>query len=284
MLDWSLPWYDVNIFLERFNPVWFPYAERNILIPNPEWFVDEQLGQLAGIDEVFCKSEVALRVFHALGKKVKWTGFTGQDCWGGTLAAIRPMRALHLAGRSENKGTPRVLEAWRRHPEWPPLTVVQRPLDVTSPLDTAPADNIHFLVGRLSELDVQRLRQEHPLWILPSEVEGYGQTLVEGLSVGAIVVTTDAAPMNEIVGPDRGVLVRAQQVGRMRLAYRNVVELAALEAAISTVLDWTLERRMEIGSAARKWFVDNDRRFRHSFPEALRKVSDTSGANDGPCI
>ena len=273
LLGWTQPWYDINIFLERFHPAWFPYALRNILIPNPEWFVDEQLQNFAGIDEVFCKSEDAVKTFSALGKNARWIGFTGRDLWEGTLAAARPMRALHVAGRSEHKGTRYVLEAWRRHPEWPELTVVQRPLDAATTLDTVPARNIHFVAGRLSEQEIQNLRREHPLWILPSEVEGYGQTLVEGLSVGAIVVTTDAPPMNEIVQPDRGVLVRARYVDAVHLGSRYAVEPQALDEAVCDVLGWTLERRLATGTAARKWFLENDLRFRRDFSTALESLN-----------
>jgi hypothetical protein len=273
VLGWTQPWYDTNLFLERFSPLWFGYAKQNILIPNPEWFVDEQFEHFAGIDEVFCKTEEAAGIFQALGKKVTWTGFTGRDCWEGTLAATRPMRALHLAGRSELKGTRYVLEVWRRHPEWPELTVVKRPHGDISELDTSPANNLRFMVERLSEKDIQVIRQEHPLWILPSEVEGYGQTLSEGLSVGAIVMTTDAAPMNEIIRPDRGVLVRARHADRMHLGNRYIVESEALEVAVSNVLDWTPERRLAVGAAARKWFVENDQRFRRDISDSLGSVS-----------
>ena len=273
LLGWTQPWYDINIFLERFHPVWFPYATQNILVPNPEWFADEQLQHLAGIDEVFCKTQDAMQVFKALGKRSRWVGFTGRDFWQGTLAAVRPMRALHLAGRSEHKGTRYVLESWRRHPEWPELTVVQRPLDPATRLDTTPAGNIRFVAGRLSEQEIQHLRQEHPLWILPSEVEGYGQTLVEGLSVGAIVMTTDSPPMNEIVQPDRGVLVRARHAGALQLGSRYAVEPQALDDAVCDVLGWTLERRLATGTAARKWFLENDVRFRRDFTTALENLN-----------
>lgn len=272
LLNWMLPRYDVNIFLERFHPSWFPTARKNVLIPNPEWFMPGEAPNLGGIDAVLCKSQDAVTTFSALGKSARWVGFTSENRYAGKVAAGEPMRALHVAGRSPHKGTAGLLSVWRKHPEWPMLTVVQRPLDEHTILDTVPAANIRFLTHRLTDAEILELQHTHPLHVMPSEVEGYGQAIAEAMSIGAIVLTTDAAPMNELVQPGRGIVVATHEIGKLHLATLVRADDAALEAAIADVLTWTVERCTAVGTAAREWFVANDKRFHADFPIALRDV------------
>lgn len=240
--------------------------------------MEEQLAQLPGIDVVFCKMHHAVDVFNGLGKTTRWIGFTSSDHFNGTLAASQPVCALHLAGRSIDKGTDRVVAAWRLHPEWPALTVVQRPHVGKFELDTTPAPNIRFLTHSLEDEEILALQLGHALHVLPSEVEGYGQTIVEAMSVGAVVVTTDAPPMNELVTCERGVLVAVGPRTPMRLGFRiqadaSVSTASALEAAMTQVLAWPTEVRTAIGAAARAWFTRNDVRFRDDFVQVIKKLA-----------
>lgn len=271
-LEWWLPRFDVNVFLERFHPSWFPFARHNVLIPNPEWFMEEQMAHLPGIDVVFCKTQHAVEVFNRLGKTTRWVGFTSSDHFNGTVAASQPLRALHLAGRSIDKGTDVVVAVWRLHPEWPALTVVQRPHVGKFGLDTTPAPNIRFLTHRLEDQEILALQRGHALHVLPSEVEGYGQTIVEALGVGAVVVTTDAPPMNELVTGERGVLVGVGPGTPMRLGVRVQADALALDSAIAQALSWPAETRTVIGMAAREWFTCNDARFRVEFVQAVKSL------------
>lgn len=262
-----LPRYDINLFLERVHPGWFPFANRNVLIPNPEWFLEDHRLHLSGIDLVLCKTADAQRAFQELGKDTRWIGFTAEDRGHESLAATRtPLRALHVAGRSEHKGTRQVIDAWARHPEWTELTVVQRVPDTGSVLYAPTLPNVRYVSERLSDEAILSLQREHALYVLPSEVEGYGQSLVEGMSLGAIVITTDAPPMNELVTPERGVVVKAGDGEPFRLGHRYKVLLPALEQAVADVLSWSPDRRERIGAAARAWYIENDRRFRADFP------------------
>lgn len=265
--------HDMNLFLERIHPGWYPFASLNVLIPNPEWFRDELRGHLSGIDHVLCKTVDAQRTFEALGKRASWIGFTAQDRGGSSLAASDPqVKALHVAGRSEHKGTRAVIDAWARHPEWPQLTVVQRVLDAGTSLYAPTLSNVRYFSDRLSDEALLALQREHAIYILPSEVEGYGQALVEGMSLGAVVITTAAPPMNELVSPERGLLVEARAGQPLHLGCRYEVLGAALEAAVEQVLSWSPEQRVRIGAAARAWYVENDRRFRADFPPLIASL------------
>lgn len=261
--------FDVNLFLEVVAPYWFWLARHNLVVPNPEFFIYDYL--LDHIDHVLCKTQHAVEAFGDTGK-ASLIGFTSMDRWAGAPAASGPLRALHVAGRSPLKGTAAVLAAWRRHPEWPPLTVVQRPFNGET-LDTTPSVNVNFVTHRVSDAELIAMQRDHAICIGPSEVEGFGHSIVEAMSAGAVVITTDGPPMNEIVRPDRGVLVATSPAGAMARGTRFEVGVDAVEAAVCKALALSPRERTALGFAARRWFVENDMSFRQSFPRVLAEVT-----------
>jgi len=269
---------DINVFLETVLPNWLPYARKNVLIPNPEWFREENLAYMHQIDRVLCKSESARQMFAGKGYRAQWIGFSGKDHFAGELAAGHAPSALHQAGRSEHKGTRFVVEAWRRHPEWPMLTVLRRSELSAPDFDVSPANNIRFIQERLSDEDMLALQRQHPIHVMPSETEGYGQALSESLSVGAVVVTTDAPPMNELIARDRGMLVGAGTGVPMNFGFRYQVEVAALEMTLAEVFSWSREARLAMGQAARQWFLENHCRFCHDFSAVLTDIATNRAA------
>ncbi|HEN46783.1 MAG TPA: glycosyl transferase family 1, partial [Mizugakiibacter sp.] len=95
--------FDFNLMVERIRPEYFAEADRNLLLPNPEWFADEDRPWLSRLDGVLAKTRHAERIFRELGCTVHWVGFRSEDRL--DRAVPRETRFFHLAGRSENKGT-----------------------------------------------------------------------------------------------------------------------------------------------------------------------------------
>lgn len=259
--------YDVNLMLERIRPEVFPLARHNVLLPHPEWFDPRDRAALASIDRVFALTRHAVPIFEHLGKRVDYVGFTSEDRRDADVPRQRAF--FHLAGRSPNKGTEPLLALWRRHPEWPLLTVVQNP---RAARPGAPAPNIRHLIDYLDDAALRRLQNAHRFHVCPSETEGFGHYLVEAMALGAVTITLDAPPMNEMITPERGLRVPFARTGTQNLATTYFYDEAAMEAAIERALaldDAQLER---IGAAARTWFEHNDRSFRErigSVVEAL---------------
>ena len=84
--------------------------------------------------------------------------------------------------------------------------------------------------------------------------EGFGHLIVESMSCGAVVVTTDGAPMNELVTPERGLLVRAARSEPMALATRYFVDPLDLERQVARILAMPPEDRRRLGDSARRWY------------------------------
>jgi Glycosyl transferases group 1 len=259
--------FDVNLMLEHVRPEYFPLARHNVLMPNPEWFVSSDIARLPGFDRVFVKTRHAEKIFGDLGCRTTFTGFTSPDRNDGSVRRERAF--FHLAGRSQNKNTEPLLALWRRHPWWPRLTVVQNPRTAKP---GPPAANIEHRVDYLDDTQLRELQNAHRFHLCPSETEGFGHYLVEAMSLGAVTLTLDAAPMNELITPERGVLVPVARTGRQNLAATNFFDEAAMTAAIERMIALDDNAAAMIGAAARSWFEGNDRAFRQRVDAAVRDL------------
>lgn len=260
------PTFELNIHLEEIDPECLPFARRNILIPNHEWFRRWQLRYLRSMDEVWVKTHVAERPFADLGCRVRYLGWTSLDKGLSNANCSAPLTALHIAGRSGAKGTEALLDAWGEHPRWPLLRVLRREHGYDGrPIPwraRSPAANVQIITDRVEENALAGLQHESAIHLCPSEVEGFGHIIHEAMSVGALVITTDAPPMNEMITPETGLLVAADHSKPQRFGRRYYVNRADLATKIQAALDMTEQRRRSLGRAARVRFEEHRAAFR----------------------
>ncbi len=259
--------FDANIFLERVFPRWFGSAATNLLIPNQERFPRRHLKHLRQIDHVLCKSRHAEEIFSRLGHSTRFIGFTSSDL---RDESIRPdyQSFFHLAGRSTLKGTETILKLWANHPQWPDLTIVQ--CKENAPKDV-PA-NVKLITDYIPHEEIKQHLNSHGIHLCPSLSEGWGHYIVEAMSCGAVVVTTDAPPMNELVTPARGVLVPYHHSEPRHLGTNFRVDPDKLEKNIHDLLLMPAEKKVIMGNHARRWFEENDTTFRRNLPQTLEEI------------
>ncbi|MEA2827990.1 MAG: hypothetical protein QOG43_2429 [Actinomycetota bacterium] len=261
--------FDVVIFLQVVVEAWLGVGSRTALIPNPEWFLDEHVELLPGIDLVLAKTHDAMAAFQALSCDVELVRFTSRDCW---LPAVeRDYRAfVHVAGKSHQKGTNTMVDVWAAHPDFPRLTIVRtRPRRSRRRMPP----NVTLLDDYLPAGWVQVLQNQAGVHVCPSEAEGWGHHIVEGLSVGAVVITTDAPPMNEVVRPDRGILCGYLSRAPQRLGTSYQVSPDALAAAVRSTLEREPDELAAMGRRARAFFLDNDADFRRRLVAAVGRLA-----------
>jgi len=254
---------DLQIFLERVYKRCLPLAERNVLIPNPEWFSAKWECLLPRFDRVLCKTAHAETLFRDMGCDTRRVGFTSRDLL--DVDVPRERAFFHLAGRSVAKGTRAVIEAWERHPEWPRLTVLQHPKMVATP---SRAPNVAHIVDYVDAHALRRMQNSHLFHLCPSETEGFGHYLAEAMGVGAVVLTTDGPPMNELVTSATGILIPAADRIRRGLVDHFMVDVAGIESAVAAALALDDSSCQALGQAARTVFVTRDRNFREGLSAA----------------
>eukprot|EP00697_Spironema_sp_BW2_P000372 gnl/Spiro4/10468_TR5607_c0_g1_i1.p3 gnl/Spiro4/10468_TR5607_c0_g1~~gnl/Spiro4/10468_TR5607_c0_g1_i1.p3 ORF type:complete len:292 (+),score=-43.54 gnl/Spiro4/10468_TR5607_c0_g1_i1:3332-4207(+) len=196
---------DINIFIQAIKSDCLKLATKNWFIPNAEIGMFG-VKELRSMDLILCRTHDAERIFKQLGMPTFYLGFTGNDCF---LPGVEKnfLQCLHLAGKSPFKGTPFVINAWKDQALMPRLVGVITPTNAHASLcissKSLESNNFEWTRGRLSENELRNLQNSCGVHLCPSIAEGYGHYIVEAMSVGAVVLTTDAPPMNEFITDKR---------------------------------------------------------------------------------
>ena len=229
--------FDVAIHLEHVEPRHLGHAKENWYIPNAEWHMEGARNALdAGrFSRVLCKTRQAERVFSAMTDRAVFTGFECRDRF---LPEVERERVfMHAPGQSGFRGTKAVCEAFEGGV---PATLV--------------------FPRSMPESEYRREQNRCLFHLCTSELEGWGHTLHEALSVGAIVVTVDGPPMNEY----EGVTYRIPTVRRdeFRLVERMIVDRKGVKAAIEWCLSLSAEEIARLSALAREAFEREREEFR----------------------
>jgi hypothetical protein len=267
----------VNLMLEHVWPQFLHTADLNIAVPNPEWFDRRDRRLLATLDGIWAKTHQTQTLFNQLGCRTAFIGFDSEDRYQAGVARERSF--FHLAGKSQMKGTEPLLRLWQRHPEWPTLVVLYH---VAGGREMPSAANIRWYRDYLPDEELRVLQNRSRFHLCLSEAEGWGHYIVEALSVGAVTLTLDAAPMNELVQSDRGVLVSCTRRGRQHLADTVGFDDAALEGAVQHALALDEAQLARLGAAARAWFLDNRSGFAGRIGQALARLDGAGALHAGP--
>ncbi len=262
------PHYDINLFVEDVTEGWLNTARVNCLVPHQEWFTEAHRELLPRLDWLLCKTRFALETFSGQGVGTKLIGFTSPDRFDKTVQKDYSA-CIHLGGSSMQKGSRTVNTVWLRNPSWPPLSLFWN--NPRGTLVNGP--NVRCELKALDDARVRLMQNMHGIHLCPSEAEGFGHSLVEAMSCKAVVVTTDAPPMNELVGPDRGVLVRYHRTERQGAGTNFYVDPDDFEEKVNAVLNMDPSRRRALGENAREWYLENDRVFKANLVELLQGIA-----------
>ena len=124
----------------------------------------------------------------------------------------------------------------------------------------------------LSSSELRRLQNQHAFHVCLSETEGWGHYIAEAMGCGAVVVTCDAPPMNELVTPERGALVAAHRSRSFNLAQLYEFDEQAMEATMQRLIAMSDEDIGALGLRARQWFESNHQAFAGRLDKALRTL------------
>ncbi|PHS68216.1 MAG: hypothetical protein COB23_09585 [Methylophaga sp.] len=266
--------FTVNIYLEEIRPRNLSIAKKNIMIPNLEWLHKETYALFPRMDLFVCKTASAKTFCDEKNFPAVFTSFTTRSPYEPQFKQ-KPNSFAHIAGKSETKGTVPLAELWSRHPEWPKLTILISPShysDSSSPktLKHLETENLE-IIEEYVDFDVLRqLQNETEIHLCLSEAEGFGHYICEPMSSNAIVVTVDGYPMNELIQPDRGVLVKSSFDEPLRYARRYLFDDDDLEQKIDSLIKMPQSEKDQMKANAKKWFIKNDAFFRQSIVEAVQ--------------
>jgi hypothetical protein len=252
-------------------------ARYRILIPNPEW-TDEETMRRAGLcTHVWHKSRGSMvRLAPAFpAARHSLIGFTSCD----PLVTVRSHTSfLHARGsKYTNRNTNAVLRRWNARPDWPSLHVAFHGGDMAEVglADFRPNRNIQLESRWLERNEYIDLVCDNGIHLCTSEVEGFGHYINEARAIGALVVTVDAPPMNEMVDAESGFLVKHRSKLPLNYGTRYLIDEDDLEATIDEILDLDPPSRRRLGDAARDRFHTEQRVFLRRFANTVAELRDS---------
>jgi len=249
----------INFFIEHIDKYYFHKNSINCFIPNPEYTKKKDIKYIQKMDYILCKTHETEKIFEKFPAKKVFIGFTSKDRMEGNTNKTKSF--FHLAGSSRQKGTDVLVDLWLKHPEWPTLTIVQNPKKYTRE-EPIKAGNINYILDYVDDKELKNLQNNNLFHLCPSESEGFGHYIVEALSCGAITLTTDAPPMNELVRKDRGILVSYKAINKKNLGTNYYVDEYELEKHIKQIQNMTDKQIRNLSIKSRQWFLRNDSEFK----------------------
>ncbi|KAF3363126.1 putative glycosyltransferase [Chlamydiales bacterium STE3] len=256
---------DINIFLEMVLTHWTPYAKYNWFIPNPEWFYQD-VAVLDHIDLILCRTREIEKIFMTLNRMVYYMGFTSEDCFQPKIQKNFSLY-LHVCGGSRQKGTSSIIELWLRNPSMPDLVLIKH-----HGLPILNQSNLHTISQRVDKGTLREFQNRCGIHLCPSETEGFGHTLMEAMSTGAVVVTTNAPPMNEFVVDER-FLIPFERSAQQRLGTNYYINSRSLEQTLKRLSYLSEEELNAIGQNNRKTFLRKKKDFKKKLAALMQSVS-----------
>ncbi len=269
--DRIIPKNRIFIFLENIPNSWLGLSSKVIFIPNQEWMRKNTLFQLNACNEIWCKSEYAKRIFSNFFDNCKFIGFISNDMYS-TNVQKNYSSFIHIAGRSHLKGTEAILELWKKHPEFPSLTIVATNKNWKK---NYPLQNVIFITNFISSSQLKNEMNQNGIHLCISEAEGFGHYIAEALSCKSVVITTNAPPMNELVNNNTGILVNTIRSEKLGLGERFYIDQKDLEEKVLSVLQFNEAKKTAIGEAARISFLEKKLAFERVLTARLQEFIPT---------
>jgi hypothetical protein len=268
--------FDLCIWLEVFNAHLLCLAPRHFLFANPEWTKPESIRPIQRhVEKVFAKTRDGEKSLRELFPNVTYTGFLTEDRNDRNIDRLP--RCLHIGGNSGFRGTAEVIATWREYRYWddnvlPELTVVTN----SKLVSTEPTPGVTFH-KRVTDAEICHLQNSHLFHLYPSAYEGWGQALHEAQSIGAIILTTRAGPMQELHAPFE---VPAISSKRNNLGVLYEVSPRDIRERVPEMLKQPNHEIARMSLEARLRFEQGNKAFREAFRsvlEASERVQVASG-------
>lgn len=261
------------------------FAKRVIYVPNIEWMTprDEAVIAAGHVDTVLFKTSFSQTIFEELpiAKQVRQktlSGWTSVDVGlpvdlpvGGQTGPVE--HVLHVRGTSAQKHTTAVIAAWLKNATFPRLDVIasfNENFSVPVPLSAAPNLAVHLRT--LPEPELRTLQMQARIHLCPSIAEGFGHVLNEARATGAVLITVDAPPMNELVENDvSGILIPVPPVNMQpfRRSQAFPTSIDDIENAVRRALALSHDQRTTLGLRARAAFERDRQQFHRNISTLL---------------
>lgn len=261
---------DINIFSQKLYQAYFSSARLNYFMPNPEWCT-EPAELLEKCDLILCRSDFVKGIYSEFNENPYYINFTSQDRYKREIPKDYD-KPFHSIGRSQYKGTSSLLKVWESREDFPMLLLFESSKKWIAPYTTQAA-NVMIQRGYVPDSLYIVYQNSSGIHLCPSEAEGFGHYLVEAMSTGAVVITTDAPPMNEYI-TDKRFLVRSRGKINVKRGVRYLLDEAHLEEVIEQTLALSESELRQVGLENQNSYLRQKKDFLSRMEDLFGKVKD----------
>jgi len=256
-------------------------AKIKMFMINHELFMqkEEDLKILSQLDYVLARNKMGyewalhIKNKYNLNYKIKLIKFTSRF-------KIIPIQKiwnlfLHSAGEHHWKQTDAIIKCWNAHPELPLITITctEQCYRSISNLLNKNTKNILLYSYLLPFEKFVEIKNKIGIHLCPSVVEGFGHYINEARKVKSFVITSDLAPMNELITKDTGYLIKCSDIRKKK----NGTDLCFIDPeeiykAVVNVINMNIDERKNMTEKAYKDFEEDSAFFENAIKELLLEV------------
>ena len=264
---------DLCIHLEIPCAVWMPFAHKNILMVNSEWWVPAWNSLLPKFDQVLTK--------------IKTTDLSGSTfvpwCAPESLAKQQPAATelsagcLWLLGGSKNKRdfAQVLLPLWKE--SYPSLTVY-----TTSNLDISGAlpPNVSVKVSDLDSEERWRLQRYYPVHVCASRSEGFGLAAAEAEAAGAFLILNNIDSYTSNFTGEHVAMLETPLAPHLKYTSARFADLSGCETSLQAQLDAVFARLATVDfKSVREEQLESSKLRRVAFRQAMIPVLKKAAAD-----
>ena len=258
----------IELLFEHSKLISYP---KRVFLTNPEWLRirDESLAQNM-ITDFWHKTKFSRSMLTKIfpEKKHTYIGFTSIPVPAVVDQIDQFDKFAHFGGKSKTRHTQDIMNIWLNNEKFPMLTVQIYDYDLNIP-KWIKSDNLRFFIGNLNEVEFNAEFSSHGIHICTSQMEGFGHYINEARSAGALIITLDAPPMNELIDPTCGILIPVEKCFPYNRGMRNIATPNAIKNGILRTLEMPIEIRKNLGIKARERFVKDQSDFIYKLKSTL---------------
>lgn len=305
--------YKIKIFIEHLqtNYLQFVQSEFTCFIPNVELLEEWDMKFLKYVDYIICKNKQTYTFFEKENiekERLVYTKFTSPD----NYVSGKKQYSLfgHFAGTSSFKGTKELLECWieyngfldidpnikliivRKISGWNSIDKVLSSYIKTLPFkktDIPFKNGLSYiniiLYDYLEEKEYNEITNYSGVHICPSLAEGFGHYINEARAKKAIVITTNAEPMNELI-VNKNLLLDIEKTKNIsefnnQYAYKSSIQAHFFDKKdllnkIKYISSLSEKDKIKIGNENNHLYKKDDLYFNNTFSKLIQKIQNTT--------
>ena len=273
---------EINFFIELINPALFPYAAKNIWIPNPEWTYQTWEPYAKMVDAIWVKTHDAEAVFASWGVPTTYIGWTsidkvqpdiknyhkaivpvGENLWRNPKPILQAYASIHSKAPAMFAGLPE-------------LHIVYSPAHITlPPIPETLSSKVKLHAEIMKEAEYDELLHDCGLCICMSAAEGFGHGVNEAMSAGCVTLLSPINPFRELT--DNAIWVSTSKTTPHPhcLGVLEDVDVSSIAEALLMYQSSTLSWKRSVSNVNRAEYEERHAKFIARMVEILTPFKDT---------